>query len=55
MKKSGSPSGQWAATEKRLRDKEEEKTPDAKTQRKENVKQAKRMFFTRETAFKIKK
>ena len=50
MKKGGAPSGQRAATQKRLRDKEEEKTPDAKTQRKEDAKQAKRIFFTRDTA-----
>ena len=50
MKKGGAPSGQRAATQKRLRDKEEEKTPHAKTQRKEDAKQAKRMFFTRDTA-----
>ena len=50
MKKGGAPSGQQAATEKRLRDKEEEKNPDVKTQRKEDAKETKRMFFTRDTA-----
>ena len=52
MKKGGSPSGQRAATQKRLWDKEEEKTPDVKTQREweEDVKEAKRNFFSRHTA-----
>ena len=49
MKKGGTPSGQWAGTQKRLRDKEEEKTPDDKTQREEDVKEANHMFFTRDT------
>ena len=38
MKKGGAPSGQRAATHKRLRDKEEAKNPDAKTQREEDGK-----------------
>jgi hypothetical protein len=38
MNKGGTPSGQRAATQKRLRDKEEEKTPDSKTQREEGAK-----------------
>jgi hypothetical protein len=33
MKKGGAPFGQRAATQKRLRDKEEEENLDAKTQR----------------------
>jgi hypothetical protein len=41
---------QRAATQKRLRDKVEEKTPDAKTQREEDGKEAKRNFFKRGTA-----
>ena len=49
MNKGGAPSGQRAATQKKLRDKEVEKTPDVKTQRKEDAKEAKRMFFTRDT------
>ncbi len=49
MKKGGSPSGQRAATQKRLRDKDEEKTPDAKTQREEDDKEATRIFFSRDT------
>ena len=49
MKKVGAPSGQRAATQKRLRDKEEEKNPDAKTQREEHGKQIKRNFFNRDT------
>ena len=49
MNKGGAPSGQRAATQKRLRDKEEEKTPDAKTQREEDDKEAKRNFFSRHT------
>ena len=50
MKKVGAPSGQRAATQKRLRDKEEEKNPDAKTQREEHGKEVKRNFFNRDTA-----
>jgi hypothetical protein len=50
MNKGGAPSGQRAATQKRLRDKEEEKNPDAKTQREEDDKEAKRNFFSRHTA-----
>ncbi len=60
MKKGGTPSGQRAATEKRLRDKEEEKNPDARTQREENPdaktqreedgKEAKRNIFSHDTA-----
>ena len=50
MNKGGAPSGQRTATQKRLRDKEEEKNPDAKTQREEDVKEAKRNFFSRHTA-----
>ncbi len=50
MKKGGAPSGQRVATQKRLRDKEEEETPDAKTQREEAGKEAKRIFFSRDTA-----
>jgi ethanolamine utilization cobalamin adenosyltransferase len=49
MKKGGAPSSQRAATQKRLRDKEVEENPDVKTQRKEDAKEAKRMFFTRDT------
>jgi hypothetical protein len=45
MKKGGAPSGQRAATQKRLRDKEEAKNPDANTQREEDGKEAKRIFF----------
>ena len=50
MNKGGAPSGQRAATHKRQRDKEEEKNPDAKTQREEDGKEAKRNFFSRHTA-----
>ena len=50
MKKGGAPSGQRASTQKRLRDKVEEKNPDAKTQREEDGKAAKRNFFSRDTA-----
>ena len=50
MKKGGTPSGQRAATHKRLRDIVEEKNPDAKTQREEDDKEAKRNFFSRDTA-----
>ena len=50
MKKGGAPSGQRAATQKRLRDKEEAKNPDAKTQREEDGKEAKRIFFSRDKA-----
>ena len=50
MNKGGAPSGQRAATQKRLRDQEEEKNPDAKTQREEDDKEAKRNFFSRHTA-----
>ncbi len=50
MNKGGAHSGQRAATQKRLRDKEEEKNPDAKTQREEGGKEAKRNFFSRHTA-----
>ena len=50
MNKGGAPSGQRAATQKRLRDKEEEENPDAKTQREEVDKEAKRNFFSRHTA-----
>ena len=50
MNKGGAPSGQRAATQKRLQDKEEEETPDAKTQREEVDKEAKRNFFSRHTA-----
>ena len=50
MKKGGAPSGQRASTQKRLRDKVEEKNPDAKTQREEDGKAAKRIFFSRDTA-----
>jgi hypothetical protein len=49
MKKGGAPSGQRAATQKRLRDKEEAKIPDTNTQR-EDAKEAKRNFFSRDTA-----
>ena len=49
MNKGGAPSGQRAATQKRLRDKDEEKNPDAKTQREEDDKEAKRNFFSRHT------
>ena len=48
--KGGAPSGQRAATQKRQRDKEEEKNPDAKTQREEDGKEAKRNFSSRDTA-----
>jgi len=50
MNKGGAPSGQRAATQKRLRDQEEEKNPDAKTQREEDGKAAKRNFFSRDKA-----
>ena len=50
MNKGGAPSGQRAATQKRLRDKDEEKNPDAKTQREEDGKEARRNFFSRHTA-----
>jgi hypothetical protein len=50
MKKGGTPSGQRAGTQKRLWDKEDEKTPDVKTQREEDDKEAKRNFFSRDTA-----
>ena len=50
MNRGGAPSGQRATTQKRLRDKEEEKTPDVKTQREVDDKEAKRNFFTRDTA-----
>ena len=49
MKKGGAPSGQRAATQKRLWDKKEEKNPDAKTQREEDGKEAQRNFFSRHT------
>ena len=49
MKKGGVPSRQRGTMQKRLRDKEEEKTPDDKTQREEDVKEANHMFFTRDT------
>jgi hypothetical protein len=49
MNKGGAPSGQRAATQKRLRDKEEEKNPDAKTQREEEDKEAKRNFSSHHT------
>ena len=49
MKKGGAPSGQRAATQKRLRDIVEEKNPNAKTQREEDGKEARRIFFSRET------
>jgi hypothetical protein len=49
MKKGGAPSGQRAATQKRLWDKEEAKIPDTNTQR-EDAKEAKRNFFSRDTA-----
>ena len=44
MKKGGAPCGQRASTLKRLRDKEEEENLDAKTQREEAGKEAKRNF-----------
>jgi hypothetical protein len=50
VKKGGTPSGQRVATQKRLWDKEEEENPDAKTQREEDGKEAKRNFFSRDTA-----
>ena len=50
MKKGGTPSSQRAGTQKRLRNKEEEKNPDAKIQREEDGKEAKRNFFSRDTA-----
>jgi hypothetical protein len=50
MNKGGTPSGQWAATQKRLWDKEEEKNHDVKTQREEDDKEAKHNFFSRLTA-----
>ena len=53
MKKGESPRGPRPDTLKRQRDKEEEKTPDAKTQREEHAKEAKHNFFnvvTRDTA-----
>jgi hypothetical protein len=49
MKKGGTPSGQRAATQKRLRDIVEEKNPNAKTQKEEDGKEARRNFFSRET------
>ena len=48
MNKGGAPSGQRAATQKRLRDIAEEMNPDAKTQREEVGKEAKRNFFSRD-------
>jgi len=50
MKKGGAPCGQRASTLKRLRDKEEEENLDAKTQREQAGKEAKRNFFNRDTA-----
>ncbi len=50
MEKGGAPCGQRASTLKRLRDKEEEENLDAKTQREEAGKEAKRNFFKRDTA-----
>ena len=50
MKKGGAPSGQRASTQKRLRHMVEEENPDAKTQREEVDKEAKRNFFSRHTA-----
>ena len=44
MNKGGAPSGQRAATQKRLRDQEEEKNPDAKTQREEDDKERSSFF-----------
>jgi len=49
MKKGGAPCGQRASTLKRLRDKEEEENLDAKTQREQAGKEAKRNFFNRDT------
>jgi hypothetical protein len=43
-------SGQWASTQKRLRDKVEEKNPDAKIQREEDVKTSKRNYFSHDTS-----
>ena len=47
MEKGGVPYGQREDTHKRLRDIAEEKNPDAKTQREEDVKEASRIFFSR--------
>jgi hypothetical protein len=49
MKRGGTPCGQRASTQKRLRDEVEENNPDAKTQREEDGKAAMRNFFNRQT------
>ena len=49
MKRGGTPCGQRASTQKRLRDEVEENNPDAKTQREEDGKAAMRNFFNPQT------
>ena len=48
--KGGAPSDQRAGTQKRLRNIVEEENPNAKTQREEDDKEARRNFFSRETS-----
>ncbi len=49
IKKGETPSVHLGGTEKRLRDIPEGENPDDKTQREEGVKEASRIFFSRET------